>query len=105
MSKDWRTILRFAAMSFAIAAPVAVLQVVPDSSSTNYSLTAVSILLCPASLLLAPLFAWFFEAAEVGTPGFYILWLFVGLTNAAVYAVIGAAYVGLRKKPEGPTSA
>jgi hypothetical protein len=62
------------------------------------------IVLCPASLLLAPLFASFFEAAEPGTAVFYVLWFLAGLANAALYAIAAAAYVGLRKKPEGPAT-
>ena len=104
MDKDWRTILRFALLGFAISAIVALMEFLPDSGSSDYSLTAVMILLCPASLLAAPLFAWFFEAAERGTALFFVLWFFVGLANAVLYALVGAAYVGLRKKPEGPAA-
>jgi hypothetical protein len=104
MDKDWRTILRFAAVGLVSAALVMAVQFLPNSSFPNYSLMAVSILLCPASLLAAPLFAWFFEAAEVGTGLFYVLWAFTVLANGAMYAVVGAAYVGLRKKREGPAA-
>jgi hypothetical protein len=50
------------------------------------------------------LFASFFEAAEPGTAGFYVLWFLAGLANAALYAIARAAHVGLRKKPEGPAT-
>jgi hypothetical protein len=69
--------------------------------SSEISALAVTFLLCPAALLCAPLFAWAFEAAEAGTSGFYVLWAFVAIVNAVLYALIGAAYVGLRKKPGG----
>src|SRR6266404_4731211 len=104
MSNDWRIILRFAALGLATSALYLAYQVLLDSSVRNFSSEAVFIVLCPASLLFAPLFAWFFEAAEVGTALFYVLWSFVGLTNALLYAFVGAAYVGLRKKPQGPSA-
>ena len=73
-----------------------------DMSTTTI---AIAFFLCPASLLCAPLFAWAFEAAEPWTPGFYLLWTIVALINAALYALIGAAYVGLRRKPGGASTA
>jgi len=39
---------------------------------------------------------------EIGSEGFYPLWSVVALMNAVLYAIIAAAYVGLRKKREGP---
>jgi hypothetical protein len=47
-----------------------------------------------------PLFAMAFEAFEFGTPGFYLGWGLVALINAVLYLLIGAAYVGLLKKPD-----
>ncbi len=96
LSADWRTIVRFALAGLALG-------VVGSASSvaSAISTSAVALLLCPAALLCAPLFAWGFEAAETGTSGFYLLWAFVALVNAVLYALIGAAYVGLRKKPRG----
>jgi hypothetical protein len=70
MNKDWRAILRFAVAGLAITVVVVALQVVMVSSSPNYSLGAVIIVLCPASLLFMPWFVSFFEAAEVGRPFF-----------------------------------
>jgi len=104
MDKDWRTILRFAALGFGAAAAAAATQFVPVSWPENYSLGAIAIVICPASLLLAPVFVSFFEAAETGTAGFYVLWMLVGLVNAALYAIAAAAYIGLRKKPERPAT-
>jgi hypothetical protein len=72
--------------------------------TADVSITAVTFLLCPAALLCAPLFAWAFEAAEVGPPGFYFLWAIVALINAVLYALVGAAYVGLRQKPRKTTT-
>jgi hypothetical protein len=59
-------------------------------------LSAIFIILCPPVLLTFPLLD-----VEIGTGGFYILWMVVALLNAAVYSVIGSAYVGVRKKREG----
>ena len=51
--------------------------------------------LCPPSLLSA-----LFIDAEIGTSGFYFVWFFIALLNAALYAAVGAAvtraYRGLR---------
>ena len=104
MDKEWRTIFRFSALGFGITAVAGALQFLSNSSPSNYSLSAVMIVLCPASLLLAPVFAWFFEAAAPGNAVFYALWFLVGLANAALYAIAAAAYVGLRKKPGGPAT-
>jgi hypothetical protein len=101
MSKDWRTICGFALLGLAFAVVTAGYEATSSSSNSNVAVDGFLFVLCPAALLLSPLFASFFEAAEVGTPGFYILWSLAGLANAAIYALIGAAYVGLRKKPDG----
>jgi hypothetical protein len=99
LSKDWRTIMWFAVAGFALG-------VVSSASSlvTNMSSMAVTFLLCPAALLCLPLFAWAFEAAETGTLGFYILWGFVALINAILYALIAAAYIGSRQRPTGAST-
>jgi hypothetical protein len=54
---------------------------------------------CPGSLLFVIAFD-----IEPQSTGFAIMWLIIGLINFAVYAVIGAGYVGLRKKREGPAA-
>jgi hypothetical protein len=101
MSKDWRTILRFAVLGLAVAAVffgVSEMDPAPGSS-VALVLGAATLLLCPGSLL-------FVTAIDIEpqTAGFALMWLIVGLINCAVYAVIGAAYVGLRKKREGPAA-
>jgi hypothetical protein len=65
-------------------------------SPLNDILSAIFIIICPPVLLTFPLLD-----VEVGTGGFCILWMGVALLNAALYAVIGSAYVGIRKKREG----
>jgi hypothetical protein len=56
----------------------------------------LTIILCPGSLLFVTAFD-----IEPQTTGFTIMWLIIGLINFGVYAVIGAAYVGLWKRREG----
>jgi len=55
-----------------------------------------TIILCLGSLLFVTNFD-----IEPQTTGFAIMWLIIGLINFAVYAVLGAAYVGLQKKRDG----
>ena len=100
LTKDWRTIIHFALVGLALG-------IVGSASSltSDVSTIVVTFLLCPAALLCAPLFAWAFEAAEAGTSGFYLLWALVALVNAVLYALIGAAFVGLRNKPRGAPTA
>ena len=43
------------------------------------------LVLCPPSLLSA-----LFIDAEIGTSGFYFIWFFIALFNAALYAAVGA---------------
>jgi hypothetical protein len=95
MSKDWRTILRFAVLGFVIASvffgyfetdP-------PPGSSLALLAGGAALFLCPGSLLFA-----LGIDIEPQTMGFAIEWLIIGLVNFAVYAVVGAAFVGLRKK-------
>jgi hypothetical protein len=44
------------------------------------------VVLCPAALFSIP-----FIDAETGTGAFYVLWVGIGLVNAALYAGVGAA--------------
>ena len=57
-------------------------------------LGGATLLLCPGSFLFA-----LAGDIEPQTTGFAMMWLIIGLINCAVYTAIGAAYVGLRKKP------
>jgi len=104
LSKDWQTILRFVALGVAVSVLFAGYELVDHSSPSNPTVYATLMLLCPASLLFAPLFAQFFEAAEPGAPLFYILWACIALANGALYALVGAAYVGMEKKQDGHAS-
>ncbi len=100
MSKDWRAILRFAVVGLVVTAGSVAYQVLRDSSPPpppNIPLLLTFMVLCPPSFLTIPLMD-----VEIGSEGFYPLWSVVALMNAVLYAIIGAAYVGLRKKREGP---
>jgi hypothetical protein len=56
-------------------------------------------ILCPPVLLTFPL-----VDVEMSTVGFHVVSMVVALLNAALYAAIGSAYVGIRKKREGPAT-
>jgi hypothetical protein len=95
MSKDWRIILRFAAVGFGIFVVWVVYQMLTDPSpwsQLNNILSIIFMILCPPVLLTFPLID-----VEIGDGGSYAIWTVVALLNAGLYAVIGAAYVGLRK--------
>jgi hypothetical protein len=99
MSKDWRTILGFAAVGSGIFVVWVVYQMLTDASPwspLNNFLSVIFMILCPPVLLTFPLID-----VDIGTGGVYVVWMVVALLNAALYAAIGAAYVGFRKKPEG----
>ena len=99
MNKDRRMVFRFAAVGLGIAVVGVVYQMLTDPSPwslLNNLLSAIFMILCPPVLLTIPLFD-----VEIGTGGFYVVWMVVALLNAALFAVIGSAYVGTRKKREG----
>ena len=96
MSKDWRTILKFVAVGVTLAMVAMGYVAVWDSAHLEVNMDFL-LVLCPAGFFLGLLT----EAS--GSP--YVLWSLAVLANAATYALIGAAYVGLRKKPDGsPTN-
>ena len=99
MSKDRSTILRFAAGGSGIAIVFVGFQmlITPSPwSPLNTILSATFMILCPPVLLTFP-----FLDVKIGTGGFYVLCMVVALLNAALYAVIGSAYAGMRRKREG----
>ena len=102
MSRDWRTVFRFAAVGLGIFVVWIVYNTLTDPlpwSRLNNILSVIFIILCPPVLLTFPL-----VDTEIGTGGLYVVWMVVALVNAALYAVIGSVYVGLRKKREGPAA-
>ncbi len=100
MSKDRSTILRFAAAGFEIAAVFVAFQMLMVKHSPwftlNNILSAIFMIFCPPVLLTFPLLD-----VKIGTGGFYALWMAVALLNAGLYAVVGSAYVRMRKKHAG----
>ena len=99
MSKDRRTIFRFAAVGLGINVVWIVYQMLANPSpwsSLNNLLSVIFMILCPPVLLTFPLID-----VEIGTGGSYVVWMVVALLNAALYGVIGSAYVRMRKKSEG----
>jgi hypothetical protein len=99
MSKDSRTILGFAAVGLGIFVAWIVYYTLTDPSPwspLNNILSVIFMILCPPVILTFPLLD-----VKIGSGGVYFLWTLVALLNAVLYAVIGSAYVRLRKKREG----
>jgi predicted permease len=91
---------RFAMLGFAITALFVVYQLVTSTFADTPRDSVMMIfftMLCPTSLLAIPVID-----AEVGTSGFYFLWIVIGILNAALYATI-AALIGRRKKSADST--
>jgi hypothetical protein len=93
MSDQWKLIGGFAAAGLLIAAFffifVGVLGVVDGTFYT------AMLILCPPSLLSFPL-----SEAMKDRSGFYFVGLMIGLLNAGLYAVIGAAIAGQLRKSD-----
>jgi hypothetical protein len=93
MNTNSRLIAIFAAMGFLISVLVfAYVEFVGVFEGTLYTGFVV---LCPPSLLRIML-----NEVMNDKFGFYAIWLLIGLLNSGLYAVIGAAYVGLREKSD-----
>jgi hypothetical protein len=99
MNKDRRTVFRFAAVGLGVFVAWVIYQMLTNPSPwspLNNLLSAMFMILCPPVLLTIPLMD-----DEIGTRGIYVVWMIVAVLNAALYAAIGSAYVGKRKKREG----
>lgn len=80
--------VRSAVLGFAVTAAFVCYQLVTDAQSPigrNPVLMLLFVILCPPSLLSLP-----FIDTEVGTNGFYILWVIVGALNGTLYACVRA---------------
>jgi Na+-driven multidrug efflux pump len=89
--KPSQIIARFAILGMIVAVFFAAYQVTGDSASPA-PIDRVSVLLfvlCPASLLSIPFAMKYFEAVEVGSAGFYIMWSVIALVNSGIYAMFG----------------
>ena len=92
MDKDRKLVTSFAVVGFVVAALI--LLYLNLSGQFNASLYTAFAILCPPSLLCIP-----FSEAMKDKGGFYAVWSLIGITNSGLYAVIGAAVVGLRTRP------
>lgn len=101
MSKDWRIILRFATLGLAVAAGIYAYFAFFTARSTDLDIVVgeMALVLCPPSILCF----WFCGHDTARGPA-AAMWFAIGPMNAALYALIGAAYVGLKKKPEAPAT-
>jgi hypothetical protein len=99
MSRDWRTILRFAAVGLAVAA-VFCMFFKTDFLAESQAATWMSL----ASLLLCPGYFVFILAVaggELPIPDSALVWVTIGFSNCLFYAVVGAASIGMRKPRTG----
>jgi hypothetical protein len=92
MDKDWKLITSLAVIGFVVAALIFLyLNLSGEFDATLYTAFAI---LCPPSLLCIP-----FNEAMKDKGTFYAIWSMIGIVNSGLYAVIGAAVVGLWKRP------
>ena len=96
MSRDSRTILRFAVAGTVIAAAVsagffAYLKTGPPNNWITIAVVLVAIIVCPGFIP----FAWA-AGIEMEIPSLLVVGLIVMAINSALYAAIGVAYVRLR---------
>lgn len=94
LSLDWRTIFRFAGLGFAVGLAAVGAGLFTRSEA---SLIYVIFLLCPGALLCGPVFVAAFEGPWTGLS--FLCCVIVAVVNSIVYVIIGALYVGLRRKP------
>ena len=96
MHKPWKTIVGFALLGLAIAgacyAHAAFYDYTKPMNGFKSAVETVSLILCPPQLL----FTFCIDCEVIGWGGF-IMYSIIGVLNAALYSVIGALVVGLRK--------
>jgi len=96
MSVSGHSIFRSAVLGFSITAAFVSYQLLTDSQSMlarSSSIMLGFLLLCPPSILSIT------RQTEIGTDSYYILWIVIGLLNAALYAGVR---VMLRKRLQPP---
>jgi hypothetical protein len=93
LTPEWRTINLFALVGLTLGAIAGAFSI-----SSAAIPVAITIVLCPAALVCVPLFGWAFGFSVFETQKFYILWAVAAVSNAMFYALVGAAYVRLRKR-------
>jgi hypothetical protein len=86
-----RLITGFAILGFVLAALIFFyINFVGEFDGDLYTAFAV---LCPPALLCFP-----FSELMKDKSGLYAIWSLIGFLNSGLYAVIGAAVIGLRKR-------
>jgi hypothetical protein len=102
MRKPSQIIGGSAVLGLIVSVFFAVYQLVSDSASAapSDSMNVLLFVLCPASLLSIPFAVNYFDAVEVGSTGFYIVWSVIGLANAGIYAMFGTWFAYSRKPDE-----
>jgi hypothetical protein len=93
MSKQWRVIAGCAVLGLMVTTLI-VLYMDLSAEFDAHLYTAFAIL-CPPSLLCIP-----FSEAMKHKGGYYAIWSLIGMANAGLYAVIGAAVAGQLWKPD-----
>ena len=101
LSRDSRTIIRFAVAGTAIAAIVAAaffgyLKSHPPDNWITAGAVLVAVVLCPGFIP----FGWA-AGIELEVPSLSVVWLSVTAINFVLYGAVGAAYVKLRSWREG----
>jgi len=101
MRRPWKIIVGFALLGLAIAgvcyAYAATYDYTKPMNGRDVTAILVSLIFCPPQLL----FAWCIDCEVIGRDGL-IQYAIIGFFNAALYAAIGAIFVGLKR---GPSSA
>lgn len=96
MRKPWKTIVGFAFLGLAIAgacyAHAAFDDYTKPMNGLRSAVETVSLILCPPQLL----FIFCIDCEVIGWDGF-IMYSMIGVLNAALYSVVGALVVGMRK--------
>jgi hypothetical protein len=99
MRKPWKTIAGFTLLGLAVAAAsyayAAFYDYTKPMNGFRLALAVVSVILCPPQLL----FGFCLDCEAIGWGGF-VMYSIIGVLNMALYAVIGAVVVGLRKRPD-----
>ena len=98
---SWKTIIGFALLGLAIAvltyAYAAFYDYTKPMNGLKAGLFAVTAILCPPQLL----FAFCIDCEVIGWNGF-IMYSIIAVLNVALYTIIGALVVDLRKKQLTP---
>jgi hypothetical protein len=99
--KRRRLTTTLAVVGFLVAAVIWAYSKLTDSSPPHFNLPlwTAFIVLCPPSLLSAPLID-----VEPASSGFTMMWLVIGLLNSALYAVVGMVVGKLRWKADNETA-